>query len=125
MTEAEKGSLDDFDADLGIFSAFFTDFSGRARVFDINDAYDTGLWPFPLPFNQLMVFVTPVHAQAALRLYPEHFAPLPAPYSSPSPSPVVAPPQSPIVYDVPLLSFFFCNCFVCVFWVVCVVVALF
>jgi hypothetical protein len=105
LTEVGTDCLDAFDTDLGIFAAFFTEFSGRARAFDLNDAYDTGLWPFPLPFNQLMVFVTPVHAQAALRLYPQHFAPLPAPYTSPAPAPPVAP-QSSLVYALYLIFLF-------------------
>jgi hypothetical protein len=77
---------------MSIFSAFYTEFSGRARSFDIFDAHDAALWPCPLPFDQLYVFASPAHACAALRLFPDRFARLPMPVFMP---PLRSLPPSP------------------------------
>jgi hypothetical protein len=62
---------------LSRFSSFYQDFDGAARCFELWDAADIDVWDDRIPFNFLYIFITPVHAAAALRKYPHDLAPLP------------------------------------------------
>ena len=62
------------------FSPFYSDFAGTAHCFDLWDALETTIWEHPLPVCFLYVFLSPVHAAAALRLFPTSLKPLQAFY---------------------------------------------
>ena len=58
------------------FSGFYSFFRGCAHLFPLHDAMDMSLWRSPLPYTQLAVFVSPLHAIAALRMWPNIFTDL-------------------------------------------------
>jgi hypothetical protein len=70
--------LSTWQSSLLVFSWFYPICNGAARAYPIYDSDDIQLWAEPLGFNCVAVFVTAAHAQAALRVHPHLFEPLPS-----------------------------------------------
>ena len=62
-------------ASLFKLNMFYGEFAGTAHCFEVWDSQEVAIWESALEYSFIYVFISPVHAACALRLYPADLKP--------------------------------------------------